>query len=298
MPATSIAADGEASASPSLREIDTKGVSAMPAETVFANIRKTMALNYPSLDRYPEFQKYKGHFPLAIVAGGPSLNETLDELRQMPVIMVCGSAHDHLVSLGIIPRYCVVCDPDPITADYLTKPHPLCTYFVASQCDEAVFRRLIGCTVVVWHAAGVGTDDEERALFHGEGAVNGGSTVTLRAMVLALNLGYSNQHYFGVDSCYIGENHHSYATDDEAMKAPSNSLVADIRVAGSNRVFYASPVMAAQACQFRDFLKYNGRFVTPTVHGNGLIAEIMKVGERQALDLIEQQSNAAALEVA
>jgi hypothetical protein len=48
---------------------------------------------------------------IAIVAGGPTLNETYQDAMKFDAIMSCGSSHDHVVSLGIKPTYHVECDP-------------------------------------------------------------------------------------------------------------------------------------------------------------------------------------------
>lgn len=250
---------------------------AMDSETVFANIKKCMARDLPRFWDMPEVMKFKGEHPIALVGGGPSLARNLTDLRSIPTVMACGSSHDYVISQGIVPRFCVLADPDPITADYIKNPHPMCTYLVASQCPDEVFDRLKEYSVAVWHSGGVALKDEQEKLFNRENAVGGGSTVFLRAINLAILMGYGNQHYFGFDSCMDNGAHHAYAADDAAMEHNLKRIV-DVRPVGSNRIFFCLPYMAAQAEQFQGMLKRQGHLFTPTIHGDGLIAEIMRQG--------------------
>lgn len=268
---------------PVLRRMRWEVTMAMEAPRVFANIDKAHSRNLPSFWRLPEVMKFKGEEPIALVGGGPSLNKTIADLRQFRTVVACGSAHDHLIENGIVPRYCVVADPDAIAADYIKKPHPSCTYLVASQCDDAVFDALKNYPVAVWHSGGIGTPEEQEKLFRKENAIGGGSTVFLRSINIAIILGYGNQHYFGFDSCLDDGVHHAYVADDDVMKENLKRLI-DVRVVGSDRIFFCLPYMAAQAEQFQGLLKRQGNLFTPTIHGDGLIAEIMRQGRRLQME--------------
>jgi hypothetical protein len=262
---------------PVLRRLDMKSHMATSPEVVLENVRKCHGRELPKFHLMPEFMKTKGDLPLAIVAGGPSLKTTLDELEPYRNnIMVCGSAHDHVISLGYVPRYAVFCDPDPIMANYVRKPHPQTTYLLASHCNDNLFDALRHFPVAVWHPAGIASKQEEDVIYKAEPRIGGGCTVTLRAIPLAIMLGYSNQHFFGFDSCVSKEEHHAY--DAEDIDKPI-----DVRVGLSGRTFYAPGYLLAQAEQFKSIvLKGYGHLFTPTIHGDGLIAEIMREGHRLA----------------
>jgi len=262
---------------PRLRRVAATSRMAMEPEKVLANVEKCFARDLPRFHNLPEFFKLKREEPLSIVAGGPSLKKTLHELNELKdTIMVCGSAHDHVISLGYVPRYCVVCDPDPIMVNYLKNPHPRTTYLISSQCDENLFDALKHYAVAVWHSGGVESKEEEERIYRGEPRIGGGCTVTLRAIPLAIMLGYGNQHFFGFDSCFDGDEHHAYSAEDVSPPV-------DVRVGVNGKVFHASTYMLAQAEQFKTLcLKGYGHLFTPTIHGDGLIAEIMKEGYRMA----------------
>lgn len=269
-------AGGEKS-SPVFRRIQMDSRMAMPAEQVLSNVEKAFEFDTARFHLLPEFMKPKGDLPLAIVAGGPSLKTTLEELEPYRHnIMVCGSAHDHVVSLGYVPRYAVFCDPDPIMLNYVRKPHPQTTYLLASHCNANLFDALRHFPIAMWHPAGIASKEEEDRIYHAEPRIGGGCTVTLRAIPLAIMLGYSNQHFFGFDSCISEEEHHAYAAEDVSKPI-------DVRVGENGRTFHAPGYLLAQAQQFQSIvLKGYGHLFTPTIHGDGLIAEIMREGHRLA----------------
>lgn len=245
----------------------------MPEEVIEANIRKRLATNLPRLHKMEGYGKYKGPDPLAIIAGGPSLNKTLDELRAIPNVMVCGSAHDHIISLGVTPQYAVICDPDPIAADFVKRPVHGCRYLIASSCDDSVFEALQGYDVVLWNSAG-----SDFSLFRGEPCIQGGGTVTLRALNIALVLGYMNLHFFGFDSSFEDhDNDHAYkytGLHEDLMK---------MRVGGEGgRVFLTNASGMVQALHFQEQLKRTGYMFQPTVHGDGMIAEIVRLSKQGA----------------
>lgn len=257
-----------------LRRIKSESRMAMEPERVLANIEASFERGLPSLWDHPAVGQFKGEAPLSIVAGGPSLNKTLHEIEG--TVMVCGSAHDHLIHLGVKPDFAVILDPDVITANYLKTPVEGCMYLVASQCDQSVFDVLEGFDVWMWHCAGIGEKLDEDKIFRAQPRIGGGCTVTLRALSIGILMGWGNQHFYGFDSCVMGNEHHAY-------KAEGVGSICDVRMPGSNRVFFASSFMVAQAQQFQDAIRSQGHLFQPTVHGDGLIAEIMKVGAANAL---------------
>lgn len=245
-------------------------------EVVEANTRVNIKRDLPKLHQRADFGIWKGR-RLAIVGGGPSLKKTIDELRAFDGdIVVCGSAHDFVVTYGIIPTYAVVCEPnnapgDRVT-DFLKNPQARTQYFIATCCDPSVFDDLEGYRICMWNNYG-GCDDE---CFDGEPAVNGGSTVTLRAINLSIALGYHEMHFFGFDSCFEDENeNHAYFSGEADHKAHAENWI-PVRVREGGREFKTSGVWLAQAIQFQEMQRLMGHMFYPIIHGDGLIAEIVK----------------------
>lgn len=255
------------------KSLDT--VAEARSEDIVENIRHNMERDIPRLHHRIDFGKTKGKTPLAIVAGGPSLRTTMHELCGFDDIMVVGSTHDFLVS-DFAPKYAVVCDPSPVAGDYIQRPVHGCCYMLSSSADPALFDRLLskGHDVCMWNCSS-GLSDP---LFKGEPAIQGGCTVTLRAINMAIVLGYYDIHLFGFDSSFPDdENHHAYS---HAHETSERILV---RVGGDNgRVFLTTPGWLAQATHFQEQLKGTGMMFHPTVHGDGLIAEIMRCAEEMA----------------
>ena len=250
---------------------------ALPAETIVANIKRNTERGLLNAHDLPEWREA---IPIAIVGGGPSLNGELDLLRRFRNVMACGSVHDHLVHSGIMPTWTVIVDADPVMAQYVRHPVKSCTYLVASQCDEAVFRALEGFKVVLWHAGdqtlstGIWGEDEKVL-------IGGGCTVGTRAIMLALAFGYPHQHLFGFDTCVFDEDtHHAYdfATPEEKI-----SGLTRIRLGASDgKEFLMADYHVAQLFDFKDMLKSCANRVRFTVHGGGVLAEILRIGAEEA----------------
>lgn len=260
-----------------LAKIIAKSHMATPLEVVRSNISENLKRGLPEFHQYPAWKKFKGETPIAIVGGGPSLADTIDDLRQFRHVAVCGSAHDFVISQGIEPEFAVVLDPDPvITATYLKNPCPTTTYLLASGCHASVFEALKHNQILLWHCAGTADPD----VIPLQNSIGGGCTVVLRTIGIAMLMGYGNQHFFGFDSCVKGQHSHAYPSED------IGELI-DVRLPGSDRIYYCADYHLAQAQQFQDILRQHGQYITPTIHGEGLISEIMRMGQ------LEAQENAA-----
>jgi hypothetical protein len=248
---------------------------AMERETVIANIAKNSAKGIPSIQNLPEWREAE---PVAIVGGGPSLNDTVEELYPFQKIMACGSVHDHLIGLGVRPRWTVISDPDPVMAQYLKRPCKGCTYLVASMCDESVFDALHGQQVVLWHCG----DQEQSSDLWGDAPkllIGGGCTVGTRAFTIAVAFGYSNIHLFGFDNCLRSGKHHAYdfaTSEEEIGEVTEVSLFTPCgpkyKLAGYH---------LGQLFDFQHILETLGHKVNVTAHGGGVIAEMLKFASRE-----------------
>jgi hypothetical protein len=214
--------------------------------------------------------------PLAIVAAGPTLNDTIDRVRGFKNILVCGSAHDHLVRAGIVPTYALVCDGGKEDKGNLSLPQAETTYIIASQCDPGLFEHLKDHKVEMWHYRGQASPDldAERVLLKGEPSLSWGSSVTVVSIQLCMLLGFQDFHFFGFDSCYgrHGIDHHCTqvhgALDYQKMPAT---------VAG--RTFISDLALMEQCNQFFRIVEAQGEFFHCTFYGDGLIAWMAKNGE-------------------
>lgn len=257
-------------------------------DTARANVKHAMTLALPDIFNLPEWEKDKRGEPIAIVASGPSLRYTMNELAGFKTIMVAGSAHDFVRSVGLKPTYTVVCDPAPkITASYLSKPSVTCNYLIASMCDRDVFESLKDYPVTMWHCGGEAEGEDllkghippETITLNG-----GGCTVGLRCIDIANRLGYYEQHLFGFDTCIDPntEETHSFALNDpttEFIHGNGKELV-DLKVGADKktaRTFRVPTYLIVQAWDFEKLLKTSGKAANFTVHGDGVINEMVRL---------------------
>ena len=181
-----------------------EGVSNVVPETVQSNLRATFARGYVRFNELMSSQKGA----VSIVGSGPSLAHTYKDLKGD--VFACNSAHDFLIAKGIVPKFAMYWDANPIIAKFAQKPHKDVTYLIASRCHPDVFNALKGYKVIVFHA--MSEEDMEMHLVHlglMEPMVGGGSAGVTRGVSVAGVMGYTEMHLFGVDSCYEGDETHA-----------------------------------------------------------------------------------------
>lgn len=254
---------------PVFRHLEVKVTSSYPAEDVLArNVAFNFAKDWPRFHLRSDYGKWKGK-PLAMCAGGPSLKDFLGKVHEdFTDVMVCGSAHDFAVMNGIDPTYSVQLDGAPEAKNFFNLRVPNTQYLIASQCDPVMFEGLKPEQVSMWNCAGC-VDD-----FKGEPSIGGGCTTTLRAINLAIMMGYHDLHLFGFDSCFEDVlNQHAYEYEEWGTNLDSFLVNVD-----GGKAFTSNSLFLAQAQQFQEMCRNFGHMFEPHVYGDGLIAEMIKVG--------------------
>lgn len=245
----------------------------------------------------PEYNKVKGKdILIALVGGGPSMKtkENLDKLREFKTIIVCGSAHDYIISQGIIPTYAANCDPDLVCKNYFQSKHKDIKYLMASCCHPDLINFLgeDGKTYL-WHCH---SEEMYKQIIALEKTINnkdnydgvgGGCTVGLRAISLALHLGYSNIHFFGFDSSMgeSGTEHHAYewsAKWEENLIEKIYTIQLGDKVGPlGNKFYHVAGYQLAQMEQFKDFYLGFRAYFTPTFHGQGALPDYFEIIRRE-----------------
>lgn len=133
--------------------------------------------------------------PLAVVGGGPSVANHLEELRDWTgKIWAINGTHAWLTSQGIESILFSV-DPGEELAPLVVGAKRA---ILASHCDPSVFALLKDAEVLIFHSEHV----------HGAKApIIGGSTSATRVPKVALMLGHREIHYFGCEGSYEGATH-------------------------------------------------------------------------------------------
>lgn len=211
-----------------------------------------------------------------ICAGGPSLLDHIDEIRERQaqgakVIALANVAH-LLLAHGIRPNGHILLDSKPRNAEFIVNCET--TLFISSQCDPKVFENALKTDneIYLYHAVNNPEEFEVISNHYKEDPwlpIQGGSTITTRAIRLFTILGYKNFHIYGWDSCFMNDSHHAYEQPD-ADKHKS------FKFEFEDRIFRVTPWMISQALEMPTFIKQFCMNINMQVHGEGLIAYIIE----------------------
>lgn len=268
-----------------LLEIELTGSTNVGTEQIKANITANIRRPLPQARPY-ELQATG----VALVGGGPSLESTLSELREQVFagVKVCAvnGAYQWLIDRNIKPSMQVVLDARPFNARFVDPPVPGCRYLLASQCAPETFDACENRDTTIFHC--IGSEDEDAIIkAHYDGhyhAVGGGTTVMLRAITLLRMLGFYRQDIYGMDSCWMDGKHHAYGQPendrDQAMSVwlvPRDPKTGERRE-DLRRKFLCDPWMMKQHEEFCTMVKAMGSAFLLNVHGDGLIANTVRMG--------------------
>lgn len=226
-----------------------------------------------------------------LIGGGSTLSGFEDEIRERVKsgvkLVTMNGTYNWAIEHGLTPDAQIIVDARPFNARFTKPVLPKCTYLMCSQCDPSVLEGLPKEHTYLWH-----TSKE----LHGELLdfaydkkwwwVPGGSTVLLRAIPLLRMLGYHKFHLYGCDSCVIDGEHHAYA-----QKENDGETILDVALnVGSTptgRLFRASVWQLAQAQEFIDVVRMMGEVIDMQIHGDGLLAYIIRTGAEISTELKE-----------
>lgn len=255
--------------------IEFQGTINTPDAQVLANVEHSIRLGYPQVRPQP-LQRER----VLLVGGGPSLDDTFDELRDLyfagaKVVTVNGSAQ-WCLERNIRPSAHLVLDARAENARFVDPAIPNCRYLIASQCHPDTWAKVAGRDVWIWHAAS-GDNEVLRpvldAFYMGKWAhTPGGTTVIMRALSVLRMLGYLRFDLFGVDSCYMGTKHHAYEQPENDADKAYPFRIHPTGHPELGRTFWCSPAHAKQVECFLQTIRINGHAFLLNVHGDGLLA--------------------------
>lgn len=253
--------------------VEISGEVNTPDTTLIAQVAASIRRGHPQL--WPVAPHGKR---VAIVGGGPSLETTLHELRDLVFqgveVVALNGAYQWLIDRNIRPNAQIVLDARPSTARFVDPCVPTCRYYLCSQCAPETWDAVEGRPWVgIWHAG----DDAFRpvldAYYLGKWvSVTGGTTVGTRAIGLLRMLGYLRMDLFGLDSCWVGDQHHAYAQDENDRDRCVRVTVTPQANPGAARDFWVAPWMLKQLEDFVLLIRTSGNKFLLQVHGDGLLA--------------------------
>lgn len=256
------------------------GITAVALPNVSeAEILENVRIN--SRRELPWIQNIAAHDRHAVlVGGGPSLADSLDEIRQRQadgqIIFGLNGAASYLLERGIRADFGVILDSRPENVRFLCETRG--GWLIASRVSPAIFDAA-GDDATMWHFAESGILEmlpEERRQY--ATLMTGGIVVGLTAMSLAFAMGFRFLHLFGYDSSDREDAAHAY--DQSETDAESKR----VEVWLGERKFRCGIAMYAQAQAFEpwaNLLAEQG--ATITVHGDGLLPAIAQEMQRAAM---------------
>lgn len=248
-------------------------------ETILAHVRHSIRLGYPQLKAQPP----QGD-RVCLVGGGPSLEATFEELRALyyagAKVVTVNGAYQWCLSKNIRPSAQIVLDARAENARFVSPAVPNCRYLLASQCHPETWAAVEGRPDVwIWHA--MGSDNANRGVLDDFYLQNwygtpGGTTVVMRALLILRLIGYLRFDLFGVDSCFLGTQHHAYAQPENDVDRPYQVTVSATGRPEDARRFVCATWMIKQLECFLQTVRLHGHLFLLNVHGDGLLAYALK----------------------
>ena len=271
--------------------IEFQGTINTPDDVLLDNIRYSIRLGYPQVRPQPTQLDR-----VCLIGGGPSLNDTFDELRDLyfqgaKVVTVNGS-YQWCLDRNIRPSAHLVLDARPENARFVNPPVPQCRYLIASQCHADTWKAIEGRPDVwIWHAM-AGDNPGRHVLddYYGDRwvATPGGTTVIMRALSVLRMLGFLRFDLFGCDSCYMGTQHHAYSQPENDSDRPYPFTAHVTGHPELSRTFMCATWHAKQVECFLQTIRVNGNSFVLNVHGDGMLAFVLKAFQSTGDVKVEQ----------
>lgn len=227
---------------------------------------------------------------IALVGGGPSLNnpKVFDELRQLifegAFLVTLNGAYHWALERNLRPQTQIVMDARSHNARFVNPYVPRCRYVLASQCHPSTWDAVEGRSDVwIFHAA-AGKDSATKAFldqfYMGKWwGAGGGTTVATRAISLLRTLGYLRFDLFGIDSCWGPDgSHHAYTQIENDGEKRFKTSISPVDRPDLSKTFVCSPWHMKQVEDFLQVIRVNGDHFLLSVHGDGMIAHLIKSG--------------------
>jgi len=237
-------------------------------DVLLGNVQRSVKRSLPWFDFDESSQG-----SVCLVGGGPSLVDTIDQLKVRhqngAKVWAMNGSYDYLVGQGIIPDAMVMLDARPENVRFVQKPYAKTTFYITSQCDEAVFDALAHYKVVLVHANTPGVyellEHEKARPVH---LMGGFTTVGILSLILTKLQGFKRIFLFGMDSSYRDGRHHAYKQESNNADRVIDAMIDDV-------TYKCAPWMAQQVTDFQNVVA-GFDDVTIEVCGDGLLHQMAK----------------------
>jgi len=215
---------------------------------------------------------------IVVVSAGPLLvaEDVKAEIKAGRKIVAVKHALKPLKAAGIKPWACILLDPRPHVADFVTAADTDVIWLVASQVNPKVTKALLkrGCTVWGYHAS-VGAGEEYLTRKQPYSIVGGGSATATRGLFLLRHLGFENFRLYGYDLSYPDKPDLNARDDMGQPKYLEFSVGTKNPYVDMKRNFYSEPQLIAQFEELNDIIK-TGK-LNIEAFGDGMVPFIIKL---------------------
>lgn len=250
-------------------------------DVLLSNIASAIRRGHPQMKTGPNRPER-----ICLVGSGPSLNDSLDELRQLlwdgAILVTLNGAYHWCIERNLRPQTQIVMDARASNARFVQPAVPKCNYLLASQCAPEVWAAVDGRPhVSIFHALIKHEGDASALLdayYSGNWiGIGGGVTVASRALYLLRTAGYLKFDLFGIDCCWRGETHHALPQPENDADRPFRVRIGLTNQPETERAFMVTAAMLKQYEDFLTLLAINGRVLHLTAHGDGLLSHAMQM---------------------
>lgn len=210
---------------------------------------------------------------VAVVCYGPSLRDTWEQVRNYKYIISCSGSHKFLIERGIIPTWHVEVDPREHKLQMLGEPHKDVEYLLASVVNPVLIDKLQNYNTKLWHVCYEEIEKIVGVYPRGEWILSGGSSVGLRALVIARFLGFKNIDVFGMDCSFPDNESIEHADIHPNPSRPEHKITTDYL----GKTYHTSIGLIKYS---RDFFYQMAMLgdVNLTMHGTGLLQHMVWSG--------------------
>jgi hypothetical protein len=239
------------------------------------HMRYAKTLELPELKQSPRPRLGRA----IIVGGAPSINDRLDEIRDLAkdrsnYIFAINWSHTWLIERGIVPNACVFFEIDAEPDTVLKSAHKDVTYYICSHCDPRTFDALKDFKRVLWHSIPNSQEehDTREEIFKNSTMCAGGIGTFTRTLTVAMYLGFRHFDIFGCDSSFPDESTTHASGYQTPMDSDKDGLwVYAKSTTGAIKRFRTLGYLALQHNEFREYCGANHAWFSCRVHDNGLL---------------------------
>ncbi len=261
------------------QEVTDSGILNTADDDIKANVKHNIAQGWEQIIPHEA-----NDLEVMILAGGPSLNEHVDEIKRLRAngvkLITMNGTYNWAIENGLTPSAQVMVDARQFNARFTKPVVDGCKYILASQCHPDVFEGLPRDRTYIWHTSTDHITELLNEQYPAWFSIPGGTTVLLRTIPLFRMLGYRKYYLFGADSCLSDDEvaHHAYSQPEN-----DNSPIVKVQVPGG-KLYKCHPWMASQAQEFVDLVKFLGEEIDLEIYGDGLLKNILEVGAAASVE--------------